>query len=722
MKIILSFLLFISLQSFSQQPDSISLLKRDSLAEVVVVSKKPAVEYRLDKIVLNVASDINAAGGSVLDALKRGPGITVMNEETITMAGKAGVDVLVNGRRLQLEGRDLANYLLAIPAASVEQIEIITNPSAKYDAQGNAGIINIKMVRNIARGINANLNSGYTLSDHYRANLSGTVNVREGRWNVYAKFNGGSDHQHTAGSIIRRVQSDVAKKEFRNITTDIDKSEDWGVEAGADLYLDKRNSFGFIAKTNHDFSPMLTPGITEIASNNRVDSSLRTLVSNRNVNRRNNYNLNYKYEDTLGNVLNIDLDKIFYSNEAGSSINTDFLDRRGSVYQRGLRNQLLNTKIDISSLKIDFSKTLKKNLQLETGLKANEVEASNDLDAFQLISQTMKADTGRTNNFNYRERILAAYSSLTINAGKWQIQGGLRLEHTSADGRSLDLHLREVRRPDSSYLNIFPTAFMRYELTKKSSIRLAYSRRINRASYQDLNPFQFVFDNYTTESGNPFLLPEMTQALELSWVFDQLLNISTGFSSTRNTMQNISRQYGEITDATRINLGKEKRLFMNIGTEFQFMPWWSFSANFSPFYRMYNGTLPEGKLDVNTGGMNWYVNNTFKLKKKWKGQLSSWGSAGTVDGMYRTAWLGSLDAGMSKSIFKDRCMLRLTMIDIFNTQRWLQRARFANVDFDYRRKWESRGLRLQISWKIGKKNYSARNRNTGAEDENGRIK
>jgi iron complex outermembrane receptor protein len=712
----------LSLELLSQSADSLQKIKIDSLAGVTVQAKMPVVEYRSDKTILNVSADIASVGGHALDALRRAPGVSVLNEETITMAGKSGVNVLVDGRPLRLEGKDLANYLLTIPASAIARIELMTNPSSKYDAQGNAGVINIRLNKPVMRGVNADLNSAYTLSKHYRANLAGTINLREGRWNVYLKGAGGLTQQHTKGSILRRVGLNGQVKSFRNATTDIDKSENSSLEAGLDFFLSRRSTFGFIAKSSRYLSPMLTPGITTIANGTDIDSSLRTLVTNNTANQRRNYNLNYRFEDSTGRMLNIDFDHTGFSNNTGAAVNTAFVDRSGTEVGLNFRDQQLNTQILINSLRLDYNDNLGKKIKLEAGMKANTVTADNDLNAFLSQNQGMVADTGRSNQFNYLEKVYASYASLSMSSGKWQFQTGVRAEYTQVRGLSTDLLKNRQNYPDSSYLNVFPSAFIRYALNKSNSLGLSYSRRINRPTYQDLNPFQYVYDNYTTETGNPYLTPELSQSIEASWILNNQLNITAGYSQTTNSMQTISRQKGDVTDATRINLGFDRRMFVNIGYYSQLTSWWNISANLSPFLRQYRGVLPEGKLDINTSGMNWYVNNDFQLPKSWKAQISSWGNAGTSDGMFKIAWLGSLDAGVSRPLFNKRCMLRLGMLDIFNTQRWLQRVRFANVHFDYRRKWESRGLRLQFSWKIGSKNYASRSRKTGAEEENSRIK
>lgn len=714
---------FCQLKADSLKKDTALFNQTKKLAEVVVKNKKPFVEMQVDKTVLNVQNDAVATSGTVFEILQRAPGVSVTNDETLNLAGKAGVMVLIDGKPTQLCTKDLADYLKATPGIQVDKIEIIMNPSSKYDAQGNAGIINIRMKKNTVKGLNGNLGSSYSQGVHGNINASGLINYRKNKWNVFANTAARKWRQNTNGAINRFVNSNGVNKIFENSTTDQDASKNINFSTGADFFADAKNTFGILIKGNEYKSTLYTPGVTLIKSNNAIDSSLSTINDNGQRRRVYNYNLNYKYQDTLGTELNVDADHTSFRNNSSGLVTTKFNDKQNRQYGYMANDQDVNTSIKIYSLKADFTKAFKKvKAKIETGVKWNTIETNNNLQAFLWNTNSFKADTGRTNQFNYTETMYAAYASFAKQKGKWEFQLGLRGEQSVIKGRSVDMRNTVLSYPDTAYFNIFPTAYLRFTLNDKNSFGLNTGRRINRPTYQDLNPFEYIYDVYSRERGNPYLLPEFTNTAELNYSYRGALNIAVGYSHTTNSFQSISSQKGEITEETDYNIGSDHRMYANIGLGMPVTKWWESYSNLSPFYKEYKGEIPAGRLNNATWGMGWYTSHNFSLPKKWRIQVSSWGNVGTLDGIYRTKWLGSVDGGVSKPVLKDKMNIRLAVTDIFNTQRWQQEVAFGNVNFNYRRKWESRTVRLQLNFKLGKTNYQKRDRETGTKEADSRIK
>jgi iron complex outermembrane receptor protein len=703
--------------------DSISFNKTQMLNELVLKSKKPFIEMQVDKIVMNVQQDIVASGGNVFEVLQRAPGVSITNDEIINLVGKSGVNVLIDGRAVQLGARDLANYLKSTPGSVVDKIEIIMNPSAKYDAQGNAGIINIRLKKNTVKGTNGNLSSTYSQSVHANINFSGNINYRKGKWNWFANASARKWRQNTDGAINRYVNSGNTEKMFENKTVDQDASENIGFRFGADFFMNSKTTFGFIIKGNEYWSKVNTPGVTLIKTNNTIDSSLSTLNNDRERNSRYNYNINYKFLDTLGNEFNIDADYTSFKNNNNGQVTTDLLNDQNIKYGYTANDQHVFTNINIISLRSDLIKKLKKlNAKIETGVKWNTVQTSNDLVAFIWNMNQMLADTGRTNIFNYTETLYAGYVNFNHKIKKWEYQLGLRAEQSVIKGKSTDLNSIRINYPDTAYFNLFPSAFVRFTINDKNSFGFSYGRRINRPTYQDMNPFEYIYDNYSRERGNPYLLPEFSNNFELTYSYRGALNIGLGYNRTNNFFQSITTQNAEATAATNYNVGKENRYYMNFSLGMPVSKWWDSYTNLSPYYKEFTGTIPEGKIDNSAWGMNWYTSHNFTLPRKWKVQISSWGNISTRDAMSKTLWLGSVDAGISRSVYKDKLNLRLSAIDIFNTQRWRQETNFGNVNFNYNRKWESSSVRLQLNWKFGKTTFKARERELGTQEENNRIK
>ena len=706
----------------AQEKDTSSTFNKDRVLEKVLITiKKPFIELQIDKTVINVQTDINAIGSSAFEILQKAPGINITADDAINMSGKAGVTVMIDGRPTQMGSKELANFLRSLPGSTIEKIELITNPSSRFDAQGNAGIINIRLKKNKIKGTNGNITAGYTQQQHYRSSGSFNINHRQEKINFFANTGFNNNLQHTDGNISRIVKLNSTIKKFDNTTVDIDRNVDYNLRTGIDYYINKKSTLGFLFSGNGSWNPFNTPGITSISSNNIIDSSLATTNDNLYKNNRYNANLNYSYEDTIGNELNIDADYTHFKNTNVTNLATDFLDKNFSRYNNSANNLDIGTSIDIYAVKVDYIKQLLKiKGKVESGIKMSNVSTDNKLFATTLLSGVMKADTGRSNQFNYSENIFAAYANFGQQLNKFEYQVGFRIEKAIVNGTSIDLRKNKINNPDTSYINLFPTAFVSYKQDDKHMFALSYSKRINRPDYQSLNPFETIYDIYTSEKGNPFLRPQYTNNVELKYTYRNALNVAIGYNHTKDYSQNITTQKGQQTFGTIGNIGSLDNSYVSINAPLPITKWWEGYANITVFYNHYNGILPDGKLDEKTFGMNYYIQQNFSLGKGWSTQLSSWFNAATQEAIFKTSSLGSLDIGVRKNILKDKGSVRLTVKDLFNTQRWKQTVQFANMDFAYNRKWESRGIRLQFSWSFGKGKYKTRERETN-EDAN-RIK
>ena len=703
--------------------DSSKLTQTKNLTTVRVTSKKPFVEQQIDKTVVNVQADINTTGSSAFEILQKAPGLSITGDDVINMSGKAGVNVLVDGRSLQMSNRELANYLRALPGSAIDKIEIISNPSARFDAQGNAGIINIRLKKNKIKGTNGNVTGGYTQNTHYRSNIGFNINHRQGKINVFANAGADNNLQHTTGDINRNVLVNGSNKKFLTSTIDKDRNKSYSIRTGIDVYAGKKTTWGILFNTNSNRSPFTTPGTTFISSNGMIDSSLQTSNDNLYNNRRYNTNLNYSYQDTVGNELNADADYTYFKNSNSTRLATSYLDENFSKYNFSANTLDVATSIKIYAFKADYRKQFKKiNVKLETGVKASTVITENNLFATVLNGNAVKADTGRSNIFNYKENVYAAYINVGGQIKKFEYQIGLRTEYALIKGSSVDLKNTFISNPDTNYFNFFPSAFISYKANEKNMFALSISKRINRPDYQTLNPFETIYDIYTSEKGNPYLRPQYSTNMELKYTYRYAMSAAIGFNHTKDYSQTISRQRGELTTATNDNIGTLDNAYLNISSPLPINKWWNGYVNITGFLNKYKGMLPDGKLDVQVTGMNFYIQNNFTAGKGWEFQLSNWYNAGTTEAIFKTSWLGSVDAGIKKSILNNKASVRLTVLDMFNTQRWQQQVQFANQDFTYRRKWESRGIRLQLSWSFGKSKYQARERETNQEDNRIKVK
>ncbi len=715
---------FSSLIAFAQQAKTdTGFNKNKNLAAIVVTSKKPFIEQQVDKTVVNVQADITAIGSNAFEILQKAPGISITSEDVLNMSGKAGVNVMIDGRPTQMGSKELAAFLRSMPGSNIDKIELITNPSARFDAQGNAGIINIRLKKNKIKGTNGNVSLGYTQQQHYRSNGSFSINHRTGKLNAFANVGVNNNLQHTTGNINRNVALGNLTKNFTNSTVDIDRNISANIRTGFDFYLNKKSTIGFLFNTNSNRNPFNTPGSTNISSNGKLDSSLATTNDNLYKNRRYNTNLNYKFEDTLGNELNVDADYTYFKNTNLTNLSTTYLDNASSKYNFTANDLDVATNINIYAIKIDYTKQLKKiNAKIETGIKLSNVTTSNDLFATELAGTYMKADTSRSNLFEYKENIYAAYVNFGQKIKKFEYQVGLRAENSVVNGNSVDLRKATIKNPDTNYVNLFPSAFVSYKINDKNMFAVSYSKRINRPDYQAMNPFETIYDIYTSERGNPYLKPQFTNNYELKYTYRYALNIAIGYNHTKDYSQTITTQTGEKTTATQDNIGSLDNAYLNISAPLPITKWWEGYANITGFFNHYKGKLPSGILNEKTFGLNYYIQQNFKLGKGWSTQLSSWFNAATKEAIFKTAAFGSVDFAVKKMILKEKGSVRLAVNDIFNTQRYHQTVQFGNMDFSYLRKWESRGVRLQFTWAFGKTKYQARERDTNQDGNRIKVK
>ena len=480
-------LVMLPASTLAQQPVMTDTLPDKQLRTVTIRASKSLIQTDADKTVLNVADDATAQGKTAYELLQQAPGVAIDPNDNIRMAGKQGVLVFIDGKPTNLSSADLVNLLRATPAASIDKVELITNPSARFDAQGGAGIINLKLRRDKSLGLNGNASGGYGQSDHYRANAALDLNYRAKRLNLFGNTALSDNFQITNASIDRFL----GPKTFLQRGYDTDGTRAILYKIGADYFAGTRHTIGLIVSGNagaNRFGTNTTTGIFNAPGQIRADTSLINRVDNPSTNNRTNAALNYRYADTSGIEINTDADYTLFSNVAPNFIISKYRDAAGqSLFNRQNRFDA-TTDITILTLKTDFVKEWKSKQQagatvkLETGLKHTDVRTDNDLLAF--MGETNQPDVQRTNRFAYRERVSAAYASINRLAGKWTVQTGLRAERSAVQGRSVDLLNRVINRPDTSYLNLFPTAFVQYRATEKSQFGLNYGQRIGRPNYQ----------------------------------------------------------------------------------------------------------------------------------------------------------------------------------------------------------------------------------------------
>ena len=523
-------------------------VKKLNEVTVAAVIKKPFIERKIDRTVINVDASLTNAGTTALEVLEKAPGVTVDKDGNISLKGKQGVMIMMDGKPAYLSGQELANLLKNMPSSAIDQIEIMTNPSAKYDASGNSGVINIKTKKNKMKGLNGSLSASVIQSKFTRTNNSLNLNYRTGKVNIFGNY-GYSYWQGYNDLTLQRKFRNTSTKEIETIFDQSSlmnhNSTYQNLKVGMDFYANKKTTLGVV------LSGYVNPGNntgdnTTLLKNasDRTDSILRAVSTQKRNSNNFSANFNMRHEfDTTGKEFTIDMDYLTYYQTSDQLFDNSFLYPDYSPIRP--TSQLMGTlpaTVNIYSAKTDFTFPLKKSAKLEAGLKSSYVTTDNDALYQNKTSTGYETDEGKTNHFIYKENINAGYLNYSRQIKKWGVQLGLRAENTNAQGHQIG----NSTRPDSSftknYINLFPTAYLSFQADKKNNFSLNYGRRIDRPAYQDLNPFYYFLDEYTYEVGNTLLQPQFTDNIELSHTFNGFLTTTVNYSKTNNAISDVLRQ------------------------------------------------------------------------------------------------------------------------------------------------------------------------------------
>jgi iron complex outermembrane receptor protein len=679
----------------AQQKDSVKVdtIKTQNLMEVVVKSGAPLIQVLTDKVLLNVDAMPNAAGTNALELLRLAPGVTVDGQDNIQMSGKKGVQVLLDGRLQNLSAQQIASLLKAIDAANIKTIEVIANPSSKYDAAGNAGIINIVYKKSNQYGTNGSVTLGYQQMQNYRQNSAFNLNWKAKNVNVFTNGNYDNSLQFTT------VKSDryLADKTFLQSGVEQQGYKKPGVRAGVDYQLNSKNTIGAIVNFNQIWDDFPSYATTLIQNGNQ-NQILNTITTANLTENRLGTNLNYQFKDTTGKTLNVEADWLNYKARLTNFVSNTFNDNNGiNSFDNDTK-----TGINLFSAKADLSTKFLKDGKFEGGLKFISSQTENNLKTMQ---EDVMLQQNQTNDFNYREQVYAAYGSFNKNFDKWSLNAGLRTELTQSKGQSLDNEQSRTILSDSLYLNFFPTVFLRFQKDENHSFGFSYTKRLNRPSFQDQNPYIYRTDFYYAQQGNPLLLPQYTQSFGLDFTWKGQTQIKLNFNQTKNLQENIIIQTGDQTLAKWVNAGTRSFLNINVSSPFQIAKFWSGYASAEPYYQFYKADLSKISSlgNINNGGLgfNSYISNNFDLGKKWTASLSNWFNYASRSSIYKTKAITSVDAAFKKQLPGDKMTLNLAYRDIFNTQRWVQTALAGDINQSSVRKWESSGAYIGLSYRFG---------------------
>lgn len=694
-----------------------------NLKEYVVTAQKPFVEVKADKIVMNVEGSINAVGQDALELLRKSPGVMVDKDNNLSVSGKNGVQVYIDGRPTPLSGADLADYLKTIQSSSIESIEIISNPSAKYDAAGNAGIINIKLKKNKSFGTNGTLNAGYNVGTYSKYNGGFSLNHRDKNINIFGNYS--YTHNPLESHLnLYREQLDTLFNQS-NIIRNTTNSHNF--KAGMDYYVNKKITVGMIVSGALSDNSMTTDGKTPISyiPTGVVDRILQANNSSTGRRDNGNLNLNYRYADTSGHEWTMDGDYGMYRIRSNQLQPNVYFDPNGNFLYSNIYNMLAPSDIDIYSFKTDYEQNFKKG-RLSMGAKTSYVTSANNFGQYDVPAPPNPKifDTVNSNNFNYKENINAVYANYNRPFKGWIVQAGLRVENTNSKGRSSGYMAGSDSGFNRNYTDFFPSGAVTYNKNPMKQWTLNYSRRIDRPAYQDLNPFELKLDEYTYQKGNTELRPQYTNSVGLTYMYKYKLTATLNYSHVKDMFSQII----DTTDRsksfiTKKNLATQDITSLNISYPFQYR-WYSVFANVNTYYSIYQANFGPGRtVDLNVFATNVYAQQSVKFGKGWTGEVSGFYTTPSIyQGTFKTLAMWSVDGGLSKTVLNNKGTLKASVSDIFNTLHWSATSDFAGQYIKASGGWESRQFKLYFTYRFGSTSVkAARQRKTGDEDESKRV-
>lgn len=700
------------------------------LAEVKVTATKPFIEKRLDKTIVNVENSAMAAGNTTMEVLERAPGVIVDKDGNISLRGKSGAKVMIDGKISYLTGADLANYLKNLPADQISQLEIMANPSSRYDAAGTGGIINIKLKKNSNIGLNGSANATLAQGIYLRESMGINLNYRKNGWNWFGN-----------GSVV-----DITKLERNNLTRNFRaQNEVWEngfafknenqttqLKGGGDWYYSKKTTLGILASGNIN-QYTLENGLNQTIQYNGSRTALTRLNTYNHVeNPSHNYalNLNYKHTfDSTGRELTVDFDYARFVDKSGSNLRSQF--QKGDFSPLKADSLLLNNAksfVDQYSFKLDYALPSFLHSKWGVGLKSSYVKTDNDLRFHGKNdgAPTFTFLTGQSNHFVYSEQIHAAYLNAERAIGKFSYQIGLRTEWTLADGLS---QAYTANSKDSTfhrdYAQLFPSAFFQYDVSKNHSFGLNYSRRIDRPSYGDLNPFVFFLDNYTFKVGNPMLTPQITNSLEFSHTFMGSFSTTLGYSHTTNVITEILKQDTQSRKSyqTTANMAERTNYSLGFSLPIPITKWWTSNTDIYVNRTELVGNVENVALSPSQNMFYFNTNHIFTLPKDYRLEVGGQYFSGGLESAFIFGAGGSLNLGVQKIVLNKRGVIRLNAQDILFTSNPDVYIKYGDLDIFVQPRQDSRVVRLNFSYRFGSMSIKgARERATGLDPEKARVK
>jgi outer membrane receptor protein involved in Fe transport len=698
----------------------IKVQKTISLKEISITGRKKVIERKIDRLVFNLERSISSAGGDAIDALKITPGVRIRGDK-INLVGKDRLQVMIDDKFVTLSGENLNSFLRSISSDNISSIEVITTPPAKYEAEGNSGIINIRLKKNNIDSWNAAIGSSYTQRTYGTASAIGSLNYKSKKLTLYSNLNAldGSkslldyneiyypDQQWTQNNPRKVGTNSIAGR----IGLDYDLTKNWTIGL---QYLGSKSNL------NINESPLT---VISNYTNQNPDGFISSTSNTRTHDRLNSFNFSNTIKlDSSGNQISINADYFKYTNSDSRNFSGNQLNENSSIIHDSYFASINNNdqKITNYAFKADMEQKLKW-INLEFGYKYSRSHTDNTIVFFDNKTGVPEIDPKQSNQFKYSENINSAYLSGSREFGKkWETKFGLRMENTESSGFSFNNN----QENKNNYIKLFPSTYISYKPTENQSFFFTYSRRIDRPKYEQVNPFRMYDSPYMYTEGNPFLQPSFTNNFDFVYTYKQLES-KLYYSHLTNGFE----QIGIVDPNTKItrffvdNFLTTNRYGISETFTYDAISWWTSTNNVDFNYVTSKSINPSTQKKRNGYNAYFSSNNDFTINKKKTLVLSLnyWYSLPGITGLDQVSSANSLSLAIKAYLLHKKLQLTVAGNDIFKGERYSITSYTNDTRIVYKNYYDNRSLRFTLSYKFGNQKIKVKSKETGNEEEKNRT-
>lgn len=692
-------------------------LLTNTISPLTVEAKVPLVQQKDGKLILNVENSTLAAGNNALDIVQRAPGVSVDKDNNLQLMGQSGVKVTIDGRQTYMSGEQLASFLKSMDGAQIKSVEVGTSRSAKDDAEGAVGSINIVLKKNKLEGFNGSFVASAAHGEKARGNSSINLNYKKNNTTLFGNYAYTHNKRLSELDVLRNIANKDGDRVFDQDGEIFANTKSHNYKFGVEQKTSTRNTMLLQFSGDNSLEREQNLSVTNIGPLlNVTDSILNTSSNTRSPFNRYSLNFNNEFKiDTLGTKLVLDLDWSAFRNDSQVDYNYRMMFPNGSLVSPDEieRNQM-PVKIDIYVAKLDYERMLGRG-KLELGAKYSQVKSDNNLLFDHFVNDQWQEYVGRPNHFVYTEQIAAGYADYSNTYGKLSVKLGLRGEYTISDGNSITLNTHVKR----DYFNIFPSASFGYTINENNILSLNYARKVSRPNYRHLNPFEYFIDKYTSQRGNAYLNPQYTDGITLNYTLHKMFNISLGTDITNDAMVESLGQDKETGKAwvTRENLGRTVSSYVNLNAPFRIGKVWTMNNNLTGIYMHFKGPMAGELLDDGSFFLQARSTNNFRISKAFSAEMSVNYNTPFLYNVYRIHTRWGTDLGVNYNFKDQRSALKLAATDIFKTQRNNLTTDYGEFNSKINQYNDSRTVRLTYTYKFGNLKQQIRRKNTDSEEK-----